>query len=869
MRSFCPIMLFLFMALTSTAQPWMNAPYLKIRRSADSLKLTNFYEIQKAFNRYERKQLRSGKYKDDILTEKDEGKFAGYSQYKRWEWHMEPRVYPSGDLTLPSTTYREFENYLSSSYAPSRNNSSIPTANWVALGPTGTVSNGDFSGAARVNFLRFDPVNSDIMWTVSPLGGLWKSIDGGLHWTSNTDQLPIIGCSDIAINPHNSEIMYLATGDANGVGSQLTIASIGILKSTDGGVTWPPNSNTMNWEVSWGRNIYKLLIHPTNPDTVYAATTNGIYRTINAGTNWVKMNDGQFTDIEFKPGNPNTIYAAAGVHSGGSFHKSIDAGLTFTQITDNLPASNTVARFEIGVTPADTNYVYVVIVKQGTSDFYGFYRSVDSGDHFTLRSNTPNILYGAAGSQAWYNLAMAVSPMHKDTVLVGATNMWRSPDGGLTWTQHSSENGGFIPYVHVDHHAITFLPGTDAAYYSSNDGGLYKTTDYGATWTPMNEGMQIAQMYKLGVSPLDPYTILTGHQDMFTQMYDGTDWSIFCRNTGDGMECIYEYDNDSIRYVESIKGRILVSYNNYPLYNVVCTYGGTGVNANGSWITPFIMHPEHDSTLLVGKAQLWRTTNGGVNFTQVGNVTGGNTYLLSLAYANSDPDYIYAAKSNRVFVSTDGNTFQDKTGILPVGSASITSIVVCNTNPEKAWVTFSGYSSANKVWYTPDAGDSWINYSTGLPNLPVNCITYQHASNDGLYVGTDVGVYFRDNSLSSWQSYFTDLPNVDVQELEISYSIGKIRAATNGRGLWESDLAVPVPTALTWEGSISSDWNNAANWNPKGVPTILQDVIIPDVGSPNFDPVVNVPGLSCKDLTLHPGANMVVPEGHGFKTKGE
>ena len=144
-------------------------------------------------------------------------------------------------------------------------------------------------------------------------------------------------------------------------------------------------------------------------------------------------------------------YAAAGVHTGGSFYKSIDAGLTFTQITDNLPASNTVARFEIGVTPADTNYVYVVIVKQGTSDFYGFYRSVDSGDHFTLRSNTPNILYGAAGSQAWYNLAMAVSPMHKDTVLVGATNMWRSPDGGLTWTQHSSENGGFIPLslIHI------------------------------------------------------------------------------------------------------------------------------------------------------------------------------------------------------------------------------------------------------------------------------------------------------------------------------------------------------------------------------------------------------------------------------------
>ncbi len=464
MRSFYPILLFLFAAFVTAAQPWMNAPYLKIRRSDDSLKLTNFYEIQKAFNRYEKKQMRNAGPPNEDFTSKDKGSFPGYNQYKRWETHMEPRVYPSGDITLPSTNYQEFSSYLTSSQNNSRS-STIPPANWIALGPTGTVTNGDFSGAARVNFLRFDPVNSDIMWTVSPLGGLWKSVDGGLNWTSNTDHLPIIGCSDIAINPHNTQIMYLATGDANGVGSQLTVASIGILKSTNGGATWPIESNTMDWEVSWGRNIYKLLIHPTHPDTVYAATTNGIYRTINAGTNWIKMNDGQFTDIEFKPGNPNTIYAAAGVHTGGSFYKSIDAGLTFTQITDNLPASNTVARFEIGVTPSDTNYVYVVIVKQGTSDFYGFYRSVDSGEHFTLRTNTPNILYGAAGSQAWYNLAMAVSPMHKDTILVGATNMWRSLDGGLTWTQHSCENGGFIPYVHVDHHSITFLPGTDAAYY--------------------------------------------------------------------------------------------------------------------------------------------------------------------------------------------------------------------------------------------------------------------------------------------------------------------------------------------------------------------------------------------------------------------
>ncbi|HJW30044.1 MAG TPA: hypothetical protein VJ508_12470, partial [Saprospiraceae bacterium] len=338
-------------------------------------------------------------------------------------------------------------------------------------------------------------------------------------------------------------------------------------------------------------------------------------------------------------------------------------------------------------------------------------------------------------------------------------------------------------------------------------------------------------------------------------------WSLFTFNTGDGMECIYEHDNDTIRYLESYKGRIIVTFNDYPLYNVVCTFSGSGVNAAGNWITPFIMHPEHDSTILVGKAQVYRSTNGGQTFTQVGSVSGGSGNLVALAYAPSNPEYIYAAKSNRLFVSTDGNTFSDHTGSLPVGSASITAVAVCVTNPEKVWVTFSGYSADNKVWYSADAGLTWSNMSTGLPNLPVNCIAYQAASDDGLYVGTDVGVYFKDNSNSAWLPYFNQLPNVDVEELDISYSIGKIRAATNGRGLWESDLAVPVPSVITWVGSISSEWNNPGNWSPHAVPTADQDVIIPDVIAPNQYPVVNNSGLACRHLSLHPNAQMTVLTG--------
>ena len=301
-------------------------------------------------------------------------------------------------------------------------------------------------------------------------------------------------------------------------------------------------------------------------------------------------------------------------------------------------------------------------------------------------ASTPNILMGGAGNQAWYNLCMAVSPYHRDTIIVGGTNLWKSNDGGLTWTKQSSENGGLIPFVHPDQHALVFLPGTDSVYFAGNDGGVWKSTDYGFSWNPINDGLQISQMYKLGTSALNPYTIMTGHQDMATNLYQAPNWSIFTPNTGDGMECIFEHTNDTTVFIESYNGRVLVTYNTHPLFHVVCTNNGTGVNAAGSWITPIIIHPELDSVLLIGKAQVWRTINGGNSFTQVGDVTGGSTNLVALAYAPSDPNYIYAAKTNRLFVSNDGNTFTDHTGTLPIASVSITGIAVCSTDPNKVWV---------------------------------------------------------------------------------------------------------------------------------------------------------------------------------------
>ena len=815
MKKLLIILVFISSVLCLHAQPWMQAPYITINNKADSVRLNNFYEIQKAFQLYEA-AFEKKIVKEKNNGEEDEGKFPGYTQFKRWEWFMAPRVYPSGDITLPLNNYNEFQKYLDSNDCKKINLVAENISdNWIPLGPTGTVATtgGDFTGAARVNEIRFDPANSNIMWTCTPHGGLWKSTDGGLNWSTNTDQLAILGCADIAINPANNQIMYLATGDANWVGGAFGLNSIGILKSTDGGISWPVASNTLNWNVSWNRRIYKILINPDHPDTILAATTIGILRSDNGGNSWNNIQLGEFTDLLFKPSNSNIVYAASGVATGGGFYKSTNAGVSFIPVLTGLPPANTIARTKIAVTEADSNYVYFLAVNSGNSNFNGLYRSVDGGNTFALRSNTPEII----NAQGFYNLAMAVSSLHRDTLLVGGFNCWRSNDGGSTWTKITREYGGFVPYVHPDHHDLEFLPGTDSVYFSCNDGGIFKSIDRGVTWNPLNQGMQISQIYKLGTSRINPYKILTGNQDMWSQILKSGTWSVFSANVGDGTECLFEYTNDTIAYITGQYGLILKAINSIPLFNIIATTTGAGINGLGDFVTPIIMHPTQQSTLLVGKAQVWRTINSGASFTQVGDVTGGGTNVIALAYAPSNPNYIYAVKHNRVFISNDGNTFGDSTHNLPTVAGFMTAIAVSSSNPLAAWITFSGYSAADKIWKTTNGGSTWSNYSAGLPNLPVNCIVYQNNTANALYVGTDVGVYFISDSLASWQPFFSGLPNVDVDELEIAYSINKIRAATNGRGLWESNLAINsggvLPIELISVTGYNKDKNNYINWS--------------------------------------------------------
>ena len=734
----------------------------------------NFYDIQNEFRNY--------------WSNKPYEKGKGFKQFKRWEYYMAPRVYPTGDLFLPSKTfgnYKQWEADLAAAGIPKST-----TGNWTFVGPTGKPTGG---GAGRLNFVRFDPTNSNTIYVGAPDGGLWKSTNGGTSWSTNTDQLSIIGVSDVAIDPSNNQIMYLATGDLDGPDTY----SIGVLKSTDGGTTW--NTTGLTWTANQYRNIGRILINSTNPQIVMAFTTAGIFRSTNGGTTWTNPT-GSFacSDAEFKPGDPNTVYAC-----GTTYKKSTDGGVTWVAATSGVPAAANISRMALAVTAANPAYVY--ILNAGTDNgFFSVIRSTDNGGTFTTRmaaTASNNILGWATGAdtggQGWYDLCISVSPSNADEVYTGGVNMWKSTNGGTSFSRISNWTATGTTYVHADIHDIVFLPGSSTTLFSACDGGIFKSTNSGTAWSDISANLCIAQQYRIGISSVTSGKQLAGHQDNGSNYTaTGTNWAQ--KYGGDGMDCFIDRTTDNNMIVSLYYGDYARSTNGGTSFSDITD---PTANGNEEWVSPIHQDPT-TSTLAYagGRPALYKSTNiwGAATWTALGTPTGtGN--ILEFAIAPSNNQVIYALKTGTggVSKSTNGGTSFTSCAT-PTTAAAPSWVAVSNTDPNVVFVVYSGYSATAKVFKSTNGGTSWTNISTGLPNIPVNCIVFENGSTggDGIYIGTDLGVYFKDNSLSSWVDFSSGLPNNAVSDLEIYYGNPKvIKAGTFGRGTWTSDLYSSVPVA--------------------------------------------------------------------------
>jgi len=761
-----------------------NCSYFILQAQSGKFDLSNtnenFYQTQKRLNKHfkkhlreierEKKEKREGKMQ---VGGEEEQELAGYELFKRWENYMEPRVYPTGDKTLASRAYEEFINSQSQNIQNRsiNQNASTQSTTWQPVGPFGDPTGGN---AGRINAVRFDPVNTTGIWVCTPDGGLWNTTNNGGNWTTNTDQLGVIGNSDMVFSPTNAQVMYMATGDGDAGDSY----SLGVLKSTNGGSTWA--SSGLTWAVSQGRKIYKMLINPLNANVLLAATTSGLYRTTNAGATWNVVQAGSFTDIEYKPGDTTTVYGVT-----TSFYKSTNGGASFTVVTSGLPTSGSVDRLAIAVTPANAAYVYVVGSSSSDDGFYAFYQSTNSGTSFTSKATAPNLLGWASagndtGGQGWYTLSIAASPTNANEVVVGGVNIWRTTNGGTNWTLFAQWTGSGAPYVHADIHDLIYKDAT--TIFAGTDGGIFTTTNSGSTWNAINGTMNIAEIYKIGLSKNTYNLAITGHQDNGTNIYGGSGW--VQTMGGDGMDCFIDWSNDQVMYGEQYQGSLNRTTNGGGAWTAITT----GLTGNAAWVTPIHQDPVTANTIYCGYTQLFKSTNQGTTWSQLGTLSGSNT-IVEFAIAPSNAQIIYLIQGNTLYKTINGGTsWTNVTGTLPTGSAYLTWVSVEDNDPNSVWVTFSGYSSGNKVFNSINGGTTWTNYSTGLPNLPTNCITYWNGTKDALYVGCDVGIYYRDSTMSSWVAYNTGLPNVSVRDLEIFYPLGKLRAATFGRGVWEADL---------------------------------------------------------------------------------
>lgn len=717
----------------------------------------NFYQVQQAF--------------EDAWADQPIEKGKGYKQYKRWEAFMKPRVYPSGERPSPDVLYNASQ-YVAKTFSTS-------SGTWKPLGPF----NGNaINGIGRVNRMVFHPTNSQIVYACTAAGGLWKSVDGGNNWTTNTDQLTNIGSSDLLIDHSNTDIMYLATGDRDGGDTY----SFGVLKSTDGGATWQPSG--LSFAQSQAVRISDLYMHPSNSDIIIASTRSGIYRSTDAGTSWISVQSGVFNEVIQKPGNPQVLYVSS-IYGGASrIYRSTNNGISWTQLSDpNLPTSG-VRRIEIAVTPADSNYVYALM---GASDngFYGLYRSTDGGDTWTQRSNSPNLMGWSttgndAGGQAWYDLSLAVDPSDKERIYTGGVNIWTSSNGGTSWNLAAHWfGGGGAPYVHADIHDLEYSP--SGQLWTGNDGGISSKDENSNNWSDHNDGLNITQYYKIGSSANDTTRVIGGTQDNGTHlMTNAFSWDRV--RGGDGMDCAIDSKNSNIMYSSVYYGQFRKSSNGGNNFNASFNLPPSG---NGNWVTPFALDPKHPDTLYAGFSRVWRSYNGGVSFSAVSpsNLTGGaNIDVLTVAPEHTN--VIYIAEGNDLWRSDDrGSSWVNQSSSIP-SSNSITYISVSYQNPMHVVITRSGYGNGQKVYQSFNGGSSWTNISGNLPNIPANCVTHVKDNSGGLYVGTDAGVYYRDKNMSNWVSFNTGLPNVIVNELEINYINNKLRAGTYGRGLWESDL---------------------------------------------------------------------------------
>lgn len=818
----------------------------------------------------------------------------------RADWLTERRQKP-GDAAfdankarLDALTLRDEQARLS---APP---SGLAGTTWASIGPapiTGAQTPQDWAQSSpvsgRLTDIVIDPVDFRV-YAGGAQGGVWTSDDNGATWTPRTDNLGSLAVGTIQIDPTDRNVVYLGTGEGNG--SCDSYAGVGVYKSTDRGSTW---SGPLGAAQFANRSINWIGIDRANNQNLVAVTASGIfgsgclaapvvpsrgiYKSTDGGTTWIKKSSAGSNPGSVILQDPATAtrwyaamwYSTAGANAdNGGFLVSTDNGETWGQQagTGGLPAASSLARCWASQTRAGgdaqtTIYLGCGVANALVSGQSGrVFKSTDSGVNWTALSPQAD---GYCGGQCFYDLPVYAEPGNTgvvyhggagavDTTATRRANLRRSTDGGTTWSDvmrcvaPCTVNGGATA-IHSDSHAIVTQPGSPSILWTGNDGGIWRSTDRGATWQNRNTNLAITQFTAFDVLQSDATNrSYGGTQDNGTMGWTGSGVAWPHLDYGDGGYAVFDQSNGNNLFHTYFNSQSQLIGGGCTTGGFATTQGSYGISFAGSsgtnngisisdrvaFYAPVHADRGVGSTVYFGTHRIWRSTlfytgncspDGVVNnppaagsaFVSLSGATdllGGLGYFTAIeTKANPTPatnaDVVCGGSTTgRVFCTANATagtpTWNERDAALPtkpyISDIAIHGGVVWTEGVSGvAYVAragFFGSVTGNQIRKTTDGGVTWATAGTGIPDIPVNAVAIDPLVANRVWAGTDVGVYVSDNAGTSWVPWSGGLPNAAVFDLKTSplpdnagtANDGAILLVTHGRSGWRLTPLTPV-----------------------------------------------------------------------------